>query len=49
MKLISGKMNVLYIICKPGYAEGVNKPKRQAKIVTKEVSIKVRRQERLVA
>ena len=27
-KLISGKMNIPYIICKPGYAEGSNKPKR---------------------
>lgn len=27
-KLISGKMNVLYIKCKTGYADGTNKPKR---------------------
>lgn len=28
MKLISGQKNVPYIKCKPGYADGVNKPKR---------------------
>ena len=33
MKLIKGQMNVLYTVCKPGYAEGVNKPKRV--VVTK--------------
>lgn len=49
MKLISGKMNILYITCKPGYAEGVSKPKRQVKPVTKEVVIKVRKNEKLVA
>lgn len=30
-KLISGKMNIPYIVCKPGYAEGANKPKRVKK------------------
>lgn len=28
MKLIPGKMNIPYIKCKLGYAEGTNKPKR---------------------
>lgn len=28
MKLISGKMNIPYLKCKLGYAEGTNKPKR---------------------
>lgn len=32
-KLISGKMNIPYIICKPGYAEGANKPKRVVKVI----------------
>lgn len=32
-KLISGQMNVPYIVCKPGYAEGVRKPKRVVKPV----------------
>lgn len=32
-KLISGNMNIPYIICKPGYAEGANKPKRVAKVM----------------
>lgn len=34
MKLIPGKMNVLYTICKPGYAEGTEylKPKRVKKV-----------------
>jgi hypothetical protein len=27
-KLVPGKMNVPYVVCKPGYAEGANKPKR---------------------
>lgn len=26
-KLIMGNMNIPYIICKPGYAEGVARPK----------------------
>lgn len=50
MKLISGKMNIPYIICKPGYAEGVTKPKRNnTKVKEKPVIIKIRRNERLVA
>jgi hypothetical protein len=49
MKLIAGQMNALYIICKPGYAEGVNKPKRAVKAEVKPVSIKIRRNKRLVA
>lgn len=28
-KLISGKMNIPYIICKAGYALGANKPLKQ--------------------
>ncbi len=35
-KLISGKMNIPYIILKAGYAHGVTKPKRVKK--QKEVS-----------
>ena len=31
VKLIMGKMNAPYIICKPGYAEGVLRPKRVVK------------------
>lgn len=30
-KLISGKMNAPYIICKTGYAKGSNRPKRVVK------------------
>lgn len=30
-KLIAGAMNVPYIICKAGYAEGVRRPKRVVK------------------
>jgi hypothetical protein len=33
LKLISGKMNIPYKICKIGYAIGVKKPKRVKKIV----------------
>jgi hypothetical protein len=47
-KLISGNMNIPYIICKPGYAEGSNKPKRVKKTQPKALVIKVRRQEGLV-
>lgn len=47
-KLISGQMNIPYIICKPGYAEGSNKPKRIKKTQPKALVIKVRRQEGLV-
>lgn len=32
MKLIPGKMNIPYIKCKLGYAEGTNKPKRVLKV-----------------
>jgi len=49
MKLISGKMNIPYIICKPGYAEGANKPKRAKAPVVKEVVVKIRKNEKLVA
>lgn len=31
MKLIAGQKNIPYIKCKPGYAEGSNKPKRVIK------------------
>lgn len=47
MKLIAGKMNALYTICKPGHAEGSNKPIRKRKAQVKAVVIKVRRQEGL--
>jgi hypothetical protein len=30
-KLISGKMNIPYIVCKPGYADGAKRPKRIVK------------------
>lgn len=48
-KLISGKMNVPYIKCKAGYAEGANKPKRVTKVIEKEVIVKIRKNEKLVA
>lgn len=47
MKLIAGQMNALYTICKPGHAEGSNKPRRKSKAPPKAVVIKVRRQEGL--
>jgi hypothetical protein len=49
-KLIPGKMNIPYIVCKPGYATGVAKPKRLAKVlIFNPVMVKIRRNERLVA
>lgn len=33
IKLIPGKMNIPYIKCKVGYAEGAKRPKRVKKIV----------------
>lgn len=48
-KLISGKMNVPYIVCKPGYAIGSNKPKRVAQKETKALVTKLRVNEKLVA
>lgn len=47
-KLISGQMNIPYIICKAGYAEGSNKPKRERRAKVKPLVFKVRRQEGLV-
>lgn len=49
MKLIAGQQNALLTICKPGYAEGVLKPKRVTQAEVKPLVIKVRRNERLVA
>lgn len=43
LKLISGQMNVPYIVCKPGYAEGSNKPKRIKKVQVFNPVIKLRR------
>ena len=47
MKLISGQMNAIYTICKPGYAEGANKPKRVFKVQAKPIVTKIRKQEGL--
>ncbi len=44
-KLISGQMNVPYIICKVGYAEGSNKPKRVVTPKPFNPVIKLRRSE----
>lgn len=49
MKLISGQKNALLTICKPGYAEGVQKPYKAAKVEIKPLVIRIRRQEGLVA
>lgn len=49
VKLISGQMNIPYIICKAGYADGSNKPKRAVKAEVKELVTKIRRNEKLVA
>lgn len=49
MKLITGKMNAPYIVCKPEYAEGVDKPKRAVKAEVRPQVLKIRRNERLVA
>lgn len=46
-KLIAGQMNIPYIICKPGYAEGSNKPKRERKVKAKQVVTRLRKQEGL--
>lgn len=48
-KLISGNMNIPYIVCKPGYAEGSNKPKKEVKKVEKQTVFKVRKNEKLIA
>lgn len=48
-KLISGQMNIPYIRCKAGYADGSNKPKRPAKAKVLSLVIKIRKNERLVA
>ena len=49
-KLISGAMNIPYIICKAGYAEGAKRPKRQAKVIVFNpvIAVKLRRNEKLV-
>ena len=49
VKLVAGQMNVLYIFCKPGYAEGSNKPKRVIKGEVKPLITKIRHNEKLVA
>ena len=49
MKLIAGQKNALLTICKPGYAEGVLKPRREVKAEVKPLVTKIRRNERLVA
>lgn len=48
-KLISGQMNIPYIKCKAGYADGTNKPKRAVKVEAKQLVIKIRKNEGLVA
>ena len=49
-KLISGQMNVLYIICKPGFAEGSRHPKKRLeKRIEKPIVTKMRKNERLIA
>lgn len=47
-KLIAGQMNIPYIVCKPGYAEGAAKPKRQRKTQPKSLVTKLRKQEGLI-
>ena len=47
-KLIAGKMNIPFIVCKAGYASGVNKPKA-VKVTQREIVVKVRKNEKLVA
>lgn len=44
-KLIAGQMNIPYIVCKPGYALGVNKPKRVLKAKLFNPVIKLRKSE----
>ena len=48
IKLIAGAMNIPYIVCKPGYAEGAAKPKRQRKAQPKPMVTKLRKQEGLI-
>lgn len=48
-KLITGKMNIPFIKCKAGYAEGVNKPKKETVKVEVSPVVVVRKNERLVA
>jgi hypothetical protein len=47
MKLPVGSMNALYVVCKPGYADGANKPKRAVKVQAKPIVTKIRKQEGL--
>lgn len=44
-KLVSGKMNIPYIICKPGYAEGVRRPQKEAIVKPFNAVIKLRKLE----
>lgn len=48
IKLIAGQMNIPYVICKAGYAEGAAKPKRQRKTQPKPLVTKLRKQEGLI-
>ena len=48
MKLISGQMNTLYTVCKPGYADGATKPRRAKKSEPKPIVTKIRKQEGLI-
>lgn len=48
IKLIAGAMNIPYIVCKPGYAEGASKPKRPRKTQPKPLVTKLRKQEGLI-
>ena len=49
IKLIPGNMNIPYIQCKAGYAEGSNKPRRVVKQEVKPMITKLRKNEKLVA
>lgn len=48
VKLIAGVMNVPYVVCKPGYAEGAIKPRRERKTPVKPPVVKLRKQEGLI-
>jgi hypothetical protein len=48
MKLPVGSMNTLYIVCKPGYADGVIKPQRPKKTQPKATVTRLRKQERMI-
>lgn len=48
-KLIAGEMNIPYIICKPGFADGVQRPRKEVAPVVKLIVTKLRKNEKLVA